>query len=235
MAGDPFAINDKADLTNVVRTDRIPISRANKIYRVDLQEMPNRLSPRRALVAPVLSDFSTWVNQGTGQLIQISDGVRIFGDRYTTTGANPMMRVRTMPGGSWDIVLGCVRGFTFINFLNGGMVLRESATGKLTVNGFGVPNSDRFHVQYYTAPTTFGGNLTTAQEKNSNIGWFRARKVSTNIEYLYSPDGRVWAQYYVEAITAHFTTAPDQWGYFIEVNNSGLSVAGSMDVIDWSE
>lgn len=235
MADTPFAINDKTNLANISRTDRLAVSRANVLYRVDVQDMPSRMTWRKQMVPPILTDFGTWVNQSTGDIAQLSDAVRLFGPANTPTGANPMARVRALPGGSWDVLVGCIRGFTFINFHNGGLILRESGTGKITVCGFGVPNSDRIQVQYYNSPTSFGGNLRNAQEKNTNIVWFRARKVSTNIEYMYSLDGVCWASLFVNAITAHFTTAPDQWGFYLECNNSGLSTNATLDVIDWSE
>lgn len=235
MADLPFAINDKTNLPNVVRTDRYAISRANVLYRVDAQDMPNRLTCRKGIVAPVLSDFGTWVNQSTANVAQLPDAVRLFAPAATPTGANVMARVRTLPGGSWDVRLGCVRGFTYINFLNGGLILRESGTGKLVVHGFGTPNSDHVATQYYTNPTTFGGNSRNAQEKLTNVCWFRARLISSNIEYDYSLDGVCWAHHFTQAVTTRFTTAPDQWGFYMECNNSGLSCNATLDVIDWGE
>lgn len=236
MADDPVAINAKDPLPSFQqRTDRVAISRANFLYRVDTQDLPSRFTNRIELVPPLLSDFATVVQQSTSLTKQRSDGIRMFAPPNTPTGANIMQRLRTLPGGSWDIQLAILKGWTFINFINGGLVLRESGTGKLSTFGFGVPNDGQIQNKKYASPTSFTSVVKTSQETSCQFMFFRALLNGSNIEYHFSADGMCWALHHIATLTDAFTTAPNQWGFYLECNNSGLSVSAQMDVLHWDE
>jgi len=212
------------------------IARSNKIYRADVRDLPQRMTSRAALNSPELSDFPTWINQSTAQVAQLDDAIRIYSDTTAPTGANVMCRVRPTPAGAWDVQLACVRGFTFKNFQNGGMVLYESATQKLMTYGFGTPNSDGIHLQKYNSPTSFNAGIATAPERNMHFQFFRALLNGSNLEFYHAIDGKCWALHHMLALTAHFTTAPDRWGCYIENNNSNAPFLDQvMDIIHWSE
>lgn len=234
---DPVGIDDKGALPgDTLYSDRILISRSNKVHRVDIRNVPQRMTARAALTAPALSDFPTWVNQSTAQLAQLDDGIRIYSDTTAPTGANIMCRVRAIPTGAWDVRLASVRGFTFKNFQNGGLVLYESATQKAQTFGFGVPNSDGIHLQKYNTPTSFNAGIETAPERNMHFQFFRALQNGSNMEFYHAVDGKCWTLHHVMTLTSHFTTAPDQWGFYIENNNSNAPVLDQvMDILHWSE
>ena len=214
------------------------MARSNKLYRVDGSNVPSSLHPRLTeLTPPALSDFGTWVNRNSCELFQKDDAVRIWhGAEPGAGGANISARVRPIPSGSWNVTLGCIRGFSFKNYLNGGLVLRESATGKIKAWGFGAPSSGGIHLQYYTSPTAFSANNAAMQEFNIYLQFFNVRKNGSSIEYRNSLDGVCWGMAYSEAMNANFSAAPDQWGFYLEANNDiAPRLAAQMDVIHWSE
>lgn len=234
MSGNPVGINAKTALaTFQTYSDRVAIARANKLYRVDSQYLPSRFTSRIPLVVPQISDFSTVVNLSTSRTVQKDDCVRIHAPSNTPTGANLMSRVRTLPGGSWDVQLALLRGWTFLNFINGGLTLRESGTGKQIVFGFGAPNDQQIILNRYTNFNSFGAAIESAPESNIWFQFFRALKNGSNIDYYFSTDGVCWSYHHTHALTVGFTTAPDQWGFYIELNNS--TTAMQMDVLHWDE
>ena len=234
---DPVGIDDKGALSgDVLYSDRIMISRSNRIYRADVQRVPQRMTARASLSAPALSDFPTWINQSTAQLAQLDDGVRIYSDTNAPNGANLMCCVRAIPSGTWDVQLACVRGFTFKNFQNGGLVLYEGSTQKGLTFGFGVPNSGSIHLQKYNTPTSFNASIETAPERNMHFQFFRALLNGSSVEFHHAVDGSCWTLHHIMTLTSHFTTAPDQWGFYIENNNSSAPVLDQvMDILHWSE
>jgi hypothetical protein len=140
-----------------------------------------------------------------------------------------------MPGGAWDVSCALLRGWSFQNQVSGGMTLRESATGKQVVYGFGLPNSSQTHIQRYSGFATFSSNLNNDPDTNIQFQFFRALKNGSNIEFYHSPDGVCWTFQYTEALTASFTTAPDQWGIYMEPNGQTVILQMQMDMLHWDE
>ena len=51
-----------------------------------------------------------------------------------------------------------------------------------------------------------------------------------------SPDGTAWHLEYVEAASSFWTSAPNQWGLFINTNNNSTpNLVTRCDFIDWDE
>lgn len=232
----PVGIDAKLPLEGgPLASDLVMVARANKLYRAEVRDLPQRMTTRVSLKPPLLSDFSSWINQSRAEIAELDDGLRVYADARTPLGANLMCRVRALPV-SFDVQLGCVRGFTFKNFQSGGLVLFETATQNALVFGFGYPNSEGIHLLKYESPTAFGSRLETAPERNMHFQFFRAVSIGSNIEFHHSVDGRCWSFHYAMLTTAHFTSRPDQWGFYIENNNSDAPALDLvMDILHWGE
>jgi hypothetical protein len=114
------------------------------------------------------------------------------------------------------------------NYRGGGLVLRESATGKILSFGF-IVNTGSFsmgmQIGRYTNSTTFASTPYSFAWFNAlQVVWFRVSITGgTTLNLFISSDGVNFVKIYSELKTASFTTAPDQWGYGIDPE---LSTAG---------
>lgn len=230
---DPLGINAFDPLpSEITDSDLLLVARDNVIYKTPVQSVPNGFTARKQVVAPLLSDFSTLVNfTGYQDLTQLEDGLRIHVDRRINLDA-VACAVRTLPGGSWDIKLGLVKGFRH-QAAQGGIILRESGTGKLLLQSYGVSTVPGWFTARWNSPTSFGAVVTNRDERGLGVMWQRFVKNGSNIEMYISVDGVAWKDMGSVAITTPFTTAPDQWGIFINGSNSLSPVF--LDAIDWDE
>ena len=194
------------------------------------------MTARIAVKPPRLSDFPTWVNRSIAEVAQLGDALRIYADTSSPNAPSLMCRVRPIPSGAFDVQLACVRGFMFKDFQSGGLVLYESATQKLVTFGFGTPSSDGIALQKRDAPASSGTTIETAAERNVHFQFFRAALNGSTIAFYHALDGKCWSHLHAMEITAHFSSAPDRWGFYIENNNSTFPALDQvMDVIHWSE
>jgi len=218
--------------SEITDDDLLLVARGNVIYSVPTRHMPSRFTARKQLVAPLLSDFPTQVNfAGYADATQLADGIRVFVDRRSS-GNNLRGCLRPLPAGAWDVALGFVKGFRHGNCF-GGIALRESSTGKLLFQSYGANTLPGWFMQSYTNPTTFGASITSREERGLGVAWFRFLLNGSTVESYISADGVAWKQMHTgHALTASFTTAPDQWGFYLN-NQSGLPCW--LDVIDWDE
>jgi hypothetical protein len=159
----------------------------------------------------------TWENQG-GSTIVVANGVEIFKPAVTGT---RMLLVST-PGTpfiiEFEVFPGLVSGGSGTNI---GVCFRESATGKII--GLFWRGDAIVQVNSYSATSTFQANLFTS----SAFAWrprplfFRLQNDATNVIFEYSGDGAEWVVAVSQLLTAHFTTAPNQYGYFSDSTASG--------------
>ena len=64
----------------------------------------------------------------------------------------------------------------------------------------------------------------------------RARNCWVFGSTLWSADGTAWHLEYVEAASSFWTSAPNQWGLFIQTNsNTTPNLVTRCDFIDWDE
>jgi hypothetical protein len=218
----------------VLATDELIVARSGDLKRMAVRHFRGGISNRKGdLVPPQAANFPTWVNQSATSITDLPDGLRL--ERLTAlTGDSLSGVVRPLPAGSWDVKLCCVRGWMLKNWLIGGLWLRESSTGKIITWGFGHQNDADFVVRW-NSPTSFHSILKSGYERPLKI-WLRARLGAGTIEFHRSPDGINWALFYIVAQATPFTVAPDQWGAFINANNSQApQLPMRMDVLDWSE
>jgi len=218
-----------------VRSDRMIVGRSGDTYRNDVSQM--RFGVRRRIPAkiiqPVASDFSTWVNQGSATLSNIGYGVQLASPHASASFGRFNAAVRTLPSGNWDVQLGMRKRSPFKNWHNGGIILRESATGKAGTFGW---MDNGLLSSRWTGPTAYTADMTAHFEFHSTL-WFRLRKFSsTQYAAYFSLDGFLWCLWDLPTTTTVFTTAPDQWGLWLQpVNEAAVNLDIRFDAFHWLE
>jgi hypothetical protein len=220
----------------VVRSDRLLITRSNDFKRLDVKDWYAGISDRQALVPPQAADFSTWVNQDGATITDLADGFSLFHDN-TKSSDSLMARVRAIPATSWDLRMGFVKGHKRKNFIISGLYLRESGTGKILTWGFAHAGAGGSFINAWSGSTSFSSTRFSAPQEVVQRAWYRAVKNGSNIDFYMTQDPSYWGdKVFSQALTTSFTTAPNQWGAFINPDNQGTpNVPCRLDAIDWSE
>lgn len=178
-------------------------------------------SPAFKCTPPVASTFS-WVNQGSatetasgGQLYLHSPDLDNTGVhlRVASIGTNTQLIATIVP-----VIWGYLAPGS--NNANSCVVFRESATGKLVEITFAFDNQQPLVIAAWSlnSPTVFNVEMVkTTVGRTFPYITVKLQKTGGNIILSYSFDGGAnYVQLLSEAQTAHFTTAPDQWGYGAE-------------------
>jgi hypothetical protein len=198
----------------------------------------SRFSPDRppASANAMDDEFDGAAIAGTWSTVNFTSATNTVANGYLTLHSpgigshNVQMIVQTLPSAPW--------GFTTKAEINAipsstaghraGLVLRESATGKLiTLDLFtGLYGSGPFgfgieiDINSWTSPTVLNTNLAFSWAVSYASQYFKITLTSTTLTFWISGFGNGWLPIYTEAITAHFTTAPNQIGLYAESNDS---------------
>ncbi len=164
------------------------------------------------LTKPSDASFA-WVNQGGSASTGDKDAIYLTAP--ATTGVSWRIRKKSIGAGTRLEI-------AFLpNFLGsgtqGGIVLRESGTGKLATIALG--DSLVAAVQHWSSATgTSTNDVASIALSMRELVWFAVSISGANLLYHVSADGQNWIQVGSVAKTTQFTTAPDEWGFAI---NSG--------------
>ena len=186
---------------------------------------------------PSTTDFGTWLEQHTATVTDEADGMKLaFATGYSGTD-HLATRYRSLPGGTtWTVTIGVIRAWLLKNYLQGGLLLRESATSKCETAALQFDGTNGIVQTKFTNATTFSANRTTLTERSPPVIYFRAQRNGASLAYFYSYDGvNFIAMAAATTVTNFFTTAPDQWGPFIDMTNQAGSEGGAMHVFHWHE
>lgn len=189
-----------------------------------------------AFTAPVNANFS-WVNQG-GASVTVNANGGIFLNAPKNSGISGRFRVLTLPSSgtvAWTLTT-CVLPFNVgPNFQFTGLVLRESATGKLSTLGvssqLNAANA-ALQVVHWTSVTGRGGATLGGELVPITILWLRLQYDGTNLNYSYSIDGYNFNPFFSELPTAAFTTRPDQVGFFADDETN--TFAACITLLSWN-
>jgi len=118
------------------------------------------------------------------------------------------------------------------NFTLMGLLLRESATGKLVQTAYQGqdPTALVYTFRRNSSPTAFVSSAATGALMPASPMFLRITYDGTTYTFYTSMDGLNWTGQLAEAKAAFFTTAPDQVGFFIW-NSCGTPVGAS--IISW--
>ncbi len=113
----------------------------------------------------------------------------------------------------------------------GGMCLRESGTGKVSVV-FLAANNGEVGVYYFNSPTSFGSQPATTNNGVRMYGtiYLAIECDGTNYFYETSTNGKDWNRILSAVKTAAFTTAADEIGLLCDANNGSF---GCVFVSEW--
>jgi hypothetical protein len=173
-----------------------------------------------------------WANQG-GASYAISSG-RLRLTAPAGSGNNFRMLVRSIPGsGSWryEAKARLIGRFGVAVTTGGvGLMLRESATGKLR-GGFAYFDANLFRVFFgrYTNETTYSGEDYTYPGVGQIAHYFAIESDGTDLSFEWSPNGLDWAIITTAALNNHFTTAPDQIALVANADNASRDIIGAFE------
>lgn len=170
------------------------------------------------ITQPVLSSFSTWVNQGSATFVDNGDGtVSVIAP--PVPGDNVRAVVKSTPGSTWTVTAGMLLSFRLsANYSRAGICLRDSSTGKMILFLSGYPTTHALNVEYWDSATANSSIPYTAAGLANKI-WFRIVLDSTNLNFYYSFDGNNFTQTY-QAAKNTFLANIDQVGLFSYSNTS---------------
>jgi hypothetical protein len=116
----------------------------------------------------------------------------------------------TLPAGDWQFQAKVVSTVSDGNFSGAGLLLRESATGKMLLHGIARDFGVKYQIRRLSPSwgASYGGSAATQGVPQ----WFDVARSGTNLVLRYSTDGSSWTTETTVAQTVDFTTAPDTVG-----------------------
>jgi hypothetical protein len=171
---------------------------------------------------PILSGFS-WVNQNGATVSQLGGSSGPITLTSQQGNANNMnQQVLSAPATPYTLEAGfflTLRPNTS-NFPSGGILFRNSSSGKLNIMQVQAPNMTglAWYSTFWTNSTTATSNgYTGLGIAQANLFWVRiADDGSTNRTYYVSSDSRTWMQIFQEGRTNNFTA--DQIGFGVNAS-----------------
>lgn len=182
----------------------------------------NTMLAPTSVVPPVLASL-TWANQGSASASYNAGGA-LYMTSPGSGGINVVGLYKSAPATPWSLTIGVVpgAGSAAAKLNEGGLFLRESATGKILGIWVGTDSSGSAPIligDRYTNYTTFNNNAFAGyQFWPCPIAWLKVTNNGTNILIASAIDGQTFKTIYSEALTASFTTAPDEVGIGIAPN-----------------
>lgn len=198
-----------------------------------ITDLGTTFGPITTLTTPVLGDFS-WTNQGGATITQIEQGVYL--EAPAAAGENLRLRTKTAPSAPYTITMGYIPNLLLQNYHTGGVVLRESGTGKIMIAGLGWNGALQPRVYAFTNATTYGSFNTPTPASTwfsqGAVHWIRVNRTGSTLTWYWTQDGIHWRTLLSEAMTTHFTTAPDEVGYAVNVGGD-TTYEGGITVVSW--
>jgi hypothetical protein len=177
----------------------------------------DKFGPIWPLTPPQLSDFPTWVNQGTST--SVDNKGAIYLEAITGNSENLRARVKTYPTPPFTVEMAflpvsCI--YTYGSGVGAGLCIRDSVGGKMQV--YGVSNSDfQINGSNYSSYSARSGavanwpNSGSSYQLSSQPIWIKYADDGVNYRTVsISADGYNWAQM-VQNSRADYLT-PDQIG-----------------------
>jgi hypothetical protein len=174
----------------------------------------------------------TLVNTTGATFTESSGGFLDFNSLAAGAGSNNIqMIVQSLPAAPWQFATKMEMASVAENFHSCGVVLRESATGKIDFFAIQTGPMPQVVMAAWTGPTAFSATrFAGTNNLNTNAGYFKVGRSGSTLTFYFSYNGVAWLSLYSEALTTFFTTAPDQVG--LACNSS--SASNSTDGIFWS-
>jgi len=129
-------------------------------------------------------------------------------------------RTLTTPTGDWDFKVKLDVLLTTANFSYFGLYIHDGIGGRIVT--FKQDNTQAVTNDRFNSLNSFSGGATVGfQLFNRTVHWFRLVKTGPTIFYYLSADGKQWALFGSESITAFLANPPNRVGIFFGYNRSG--------------
>lgn len=172
----------------------------------------------------------SWVNQGIATLT-VSNKAQTLCTANTGGSLSLNMRAVAAPSAPYTVTAVVSLFATFSNTPRNGLFFRESATGKIVT--MGGRDGINMAVENWNNATSFSGTPYNRSFGSMNGLWFlRIQNTGSALNYSASADGFSYYTILSTTLTNFFTTAPDQFGFFV-FNNSGASDLTCTTVYSW--
>jgi len=168
---------------------------------------------------PKLADF-TWVNQGTATAIDSTTGLLMSAPQTPLTSANLRVLVKAAPPTPYHLTVKYVPNGISQNFLGGGLVWRNSSSGKLIFLDF-QSHDDKYEqvIKYYNNASSFNSFTAARNIMDPGAGfWIRIQDSGSMRTAYTSRDGENFTSLGYSEASSDFMSA-DQVGFCIDSQN----------------
>lgn len=178
----------------------------------------NQYGPSHRLFKPTA--FSTWTNRGAVESSKSELGGGLYLEAATTASKALAMYVKAAPSTPYTVTFGVVHFNWQVATNKGGVCFRETSSSKVITwhleqaRGAAVVANWTNHTTQLSL-STFDGVAVLG-----TLMWWRITDDGVNLIYEISMDGRNFEQRFTAARGTHFTTAPDEYGFFVDAENA---------------
>ncbi|UTU10023.1 putative tail protein [Caulobacter phage RB23] len=146
---------------------------------------------------------------------------------------------KSLPTGDWSVTAKIIDHLAPVYYNAVGIMLRESATGKLVLLGCEVAGSSftvpMRQVRYSRLPGLSGFTANDYGRPSPSIPqWYRISLTGSTLKAEVSADGKFWRTIVTQAVTTGFTTKPDQIGLGCSLNYTDTQSA-MLSVPYWNQ
>lgn len=182
---------------------------------------------------PNTADFTTWVNQSSYSIAS-NRGYNVISWTGTEfgSGENLGQRMKSLPGGNWTMTLVVLHNKAPGGSGNFGIVMRNSSNSRIIGHGIR-PSNNTYNGWQWSDSTTFNTNIF-----NDNVvgigGPLHMIRVSydgTNYKFSQSCDFVNWHENRSVVAASSYIPAPDQIGYYLNVNTLRSNQTESISVL----
>jgi hypothetical protein len=178
---------------------------------------------------PALSGF-TAVNQGSATADESRGAIEIVAP--TSAGDNLRIWKKSAPATPYTITAGLLLTMVGENYVRGGLLWRESSSGKAVSLDFTYGGGWQWGVTKWTNSTTYSADYRLVPGLLMGpVIWLRINDDGTNRKCSVSCDGRNFVQIHSVGRT-DFITA-DEIGFHVNVNNANYQAA--MTLLSWKQ
>lgn len=170
--------------------------------------------------APPSQSTLTWVNQGSATASDSYGG--IFMSAPGSSSVNLRCLAKSTPATPYSFTIAALLDMYGANYGSIGIVLRDSATGKLitfTAGGYsgGFTNGG---VSYYSSPTLWNSNASTVGGVPYPWTFLRVTDNGTTFTFALSSNGQDFTNVVYSASRTAWLANPNQIGIFVDSENS---------------
>lgn len=205
-----------------------------------------KFGPIWPMTPPLASDFPTWLNQSNSTCTNTYGPMSL--NALISTSAIWRAVLKTYPTPPFTVVtafLPNIIPYQYSSYVELGLCIRDSATGKMEVYGHGGSgNSMNVRGYYFASATATSGTSVTGWPSEQHYAespllWIKYVDDSTNKVISMSVNGVTWTQLCSNARTTNLT--PDQIGFAVQAiggyasSAPYFSIDSAISVLHWSQ